>query len=457
MQEDERRFGTGRRGVTFSGPVAVGSIIEAGQMSRASDDDIVNAFVELPDAVGWDHPRRRMAGGNVQLARAFADFAKTDPARAVRILSRLDASNGVRAAAYTIDALAEAGDPETVAQLARDVTARNFDSEEFRRSVASAFERLARRGAPVPNDLIAQLESWLDAPLASGDDEEDLQDEETTSDDAGSAELEAEAAEGEEPDIESSPLWGYGGIGGGYPGRDLPVVDALVHIRLLRSEAEEAVETMSRFLEREKGIRQWEVLSRYFLQIGGAAAGAGDALIEAVLTTVPGVVGSKAFAQFLADAQEAHHRIVERHLDAWKDSREVLARQAYGEIAALDAILHPEREESHRRLDELIGGGGSPAAQVGAALTAAHLLAEEPDRRVEAARALVALLALPNPCGLAGRFRVLPPRRPAGARRGNGRISAGGSERRAPVRVNRSDLRHRRAGDPPASRGGNRR
>jgi hypothetical protein len=183
---------------------------------------------------------------------------------------------------------------------------------------------------------------------------------------------------------------------GGYPGGGLPLVDALVHIRLLRSEVNEAVATMSRFLEQEKGIRQWEVLSRYFVQIAGGGAGGGDALIEAVLTTVPGVVGSKAFAQFLADAQEAHHGIVERHLDAWKDSGEVLAKQAYGEIAAMDAMLHPERDDSRRRLDELTGGGGSPAAEVGAALTAAHILAEEPDRRIEAARALVALLALPN-------------------------------------------------------------
>lgn len=395
--EDERLYGTEPRGATFSGPLAVGSIIEAEAMPGASDDDIVNAFVELPDAVGWDNPRRSMAGGNVQLARAFADFAKAAPERALRIVGRLDASNGVRAAAYALDALSQAGDVETATRLARDVIARQFDSEEFRQLTARALGRLERRGASVPDDLIAQLEAWLDSSLHTGDVEQGERDEEQTNDNGNSASAkpEDETPKGEIPGIERSPLWGHGGMGV-YPGGALPVADEIVRIRLLRGEVNDAVVTMSRFLKLEKGIREWEVLSRHFQQIAGAAGGAGDALIEAVLTTVPGVVGSEAFAQFLADAQKAHHGIVERHLDAWRDSSEALPLQAYGEIVALDAILHPEREDSRRRLNELICGGGSPPAQVGAALTAAHLLAEEPDRRVEAARLLVALLDLPN-------------------------------------------------------------
>jgi len=399
VQEGERRYGTRQRGVSFGGPQAIGSIIEAGGMARASDDDIVNAFIGLPDAVGWDNPRRRMAGGNVQLARAFAEFAKVDAVRAMRILKRLDASNGVRAAAYALDALAEAGDADSVTSIARDVVARDFDSEELRNSTARALSNLANRGKPVVDDLVGQLERWLDASLPEDVEGEsppvDQAADRGDADDPAAAGGDEEASADTEAGMKRSPLWGHG-VGGGYPGGSLPVADALVHIRLSRGEADEAAATLSRFLEREKGTRQWEALSRHLLRLDGASGNAGELLIETVLAKVPGVVGSRRFAQFVAEAQRVHHGTVERHLDAWRNGDGIEARQAYGEIVALDALLHPDRDDSRRRLDELTDGGGTAAAQVGAALTAAHLLAEEPDRRLEASRALVALLALPN-------------------------------------------------------------
>ena len=119
MEEEERRFGRERLGATFSGVHGVGSVLEAPGMARAADDDIVNAFVELPDATGWHHPKNWMSGGNIQLARAFATFAKSDPDRAIRILARLNQANGVRAAAYTLDALSEDAPAEIVFSLPR--------------------------------------------------------------------------------------------------------------------------------------------------------------------------------------------------------------------------------------------------------------------------------------------------------------------------------------------------
>ncbi|MFL0587502.1 hypothetical protein ACH0BU_12760 [Sphingomonas olei] len=404
VMEDERRYGSEPRGTTFSGPLAVGSIIEADAMGMASDEDIVTAFVGLPDAVGWDNPRRRMAGGNVQLARAFAEFAKKEPHRAARILERLNNSNGVRAAAYAIEALADTGDSETALRMARDAIDRHFDGDEFRHSVARALDRLTRRKADVGADLLATMERWLDNPPAdrvAADDDVDA------GADADGEEIRQETAtlpggsdggeaEPPTPGMELSLLWGHGGSGG-YPGGDLPVVEALVSIRMHLDERGKAVETLSRFLLRERGIRHWEVLSRHFIRLGLAETSTGAAVLDEVLTTVTGVVGSKAFALLLADAQNVDHGLVDRHLDFWKDSDSTSAVQAYGEIVALDALLHPERDDTRRRLDGIVGDGGSHAARVGAALSAAHILAEEPHRRVEAANLLVRLVALPDP------------------------------------------------------------
>jgi hypothetical protein len=287
-----------------------------------------------------------------------------------------------------------------VTHIARNVLARGFDGDELRYSTSRALDRLARRGAPVADGLLAWLERWLRDPLP-----QDIQDESSAVgdlDDGGDAGEPAPADEEhgaatEQAGFERSSIWGHGELGDGYPGGSLPIADALVSIRLARGEADQATATLSRFLEREKGIRQWEVLSRHLLKLGGVAGGPGETLIGAVLSEVPGVVGSRRFAQFLADAQRAHHDLVEHHLDVWRNDGGVVARQAYGELVALDALLRPERDDSRRRFDNLMEGRGPSDAQVGAALTAAHLLAEEPDRRVEASRALVALLALPNP------------------------------------------------------------
>ena len=88
-------------------------------MAKANDQDIINAFVELPDATGWHHPRSWMSGGNIQLARAFATFAKSNPGRALRILGELDQGNGVRAAAYALDSLSEDASAVLVGDLCR--------------------------------------------------------------------------------------------------------------------------------------------------------------------------------------------------------------------------------------------------------------------------------------------------------------------------------------------------
>ena len=82
LREEERALPGGRLGVTFSGARVVGSIMSAGDTARASDDDLINAFRQLPDSTMWSHPSDWEKGGNIQLAREFANFAKEDPERA---------------------------------------------------------------------------------------------------------------------------------------------------------------------------------------------------------------------------------------------------------------------------------------------------------------------------------------------------------------------------------------
>src|SRR3546814_6584134 len=99
----------------------------------------------MPDATGGNHPNRRMEGGNIQLAREFASFAREAPERAAAVLRDLTAETGTRAAGYAIAAMAESADAVLVCDLLRNTVARGFDSEEFSGSCAGAVARLVSR------------------------------------------------------------------------------------------------------------------------------------------------------------------------------------------------------------------------------------------------------------------------------------------------------------------------
>ena len=117
LEEEERVFPDPRLGIRSSGPHFIGSIMDSTMIARASDEDVVNAFRTLPDASGWDHPTNRMVGGNVQLSRAFASFAKENPIRTIRLIGVLDPETGTRAAGSALEAMSEGAAPEDVLRL----------------------------------------------------------------------------------------------------------------------------------------------------------------------------------------------------------------------------------------------------------------------------------------------------------------------------------------------------
>ncbi len=397
--EDERRYGNRRSGATFTGPQSIGAIMEADAMAKASDADIIHAFEELPDATGWDHPRTRMTGGNIQLARAFSTFAKGHPDRAVRILASLDMKNGTRAAAYALDSLSEDADPALVADLLGDVVDRGFDGGEFRHSAARALERLARRGAAIDDVQLRLLESWLDTRTLDLEADEGGQDEADDGSllDSGSAVTGSGAEGGEEAgaDGRDSLLWGYGGFGI-VPGGTYPVIEALVQIRLRRDEPDAALAALGAYLERNQDLKEWGSLAQFFPYLHRADAESFGAFLDALFGKVPGLVGSKLVAQFLARGRAQHPVLVERHLAPWAGARSRAARQAYGEIVALAALLNPEVAWGTPRLDAILADPAAHDARAGAALSAAHIFAEG-DQRATAAAWLVRLLAFGEP------------------------------------------------------------
>ncbi|WP_374254129.1 hypothetical protein [Xanthobacter sp.] len=394
VAEDERRYGSRRSGVTFTEPQWIDSVMDADAMAKASDANIIHAFEELPDASGWDHPRRWMAGGNIQLARSFSTFAKANPDRSVRILAALDKDNGTRAAAYALDSLSEDAKPGLVIDILRDVVDRGFDSSEFRHSAARALELLDRRGAAIDDTLFALLESWLASSSPNAEADSSDADDGTEAKVFGTDEIAPSNAGassvGSEPDDGESLLWGYGGFDI-VPGGNYPVVEALVQMRLRRDGPDAALAVLVDYLERNQSLKEWSWLARFLPYLHRADGGRFEAFLEALVAKVPGLIGSRSMAQFLAHVQAQHPDLVERHIADWREARSRQARQAYGEIVALAALLNPEVSWAPPRLDTILDDAGAVDARVGAALSAAQLFASG-ERRAAASALLVRLL-----------------------------------------------------------------
>ena len=134
------------------------------QMTKATNDHIIKLFEELPDDSEWHHPKRRFnfEGGSIQASRAFADFSKNNPCRALQIIKQFRPGTQERPAGY---ALAELGGetvpPEKLIACIQELEERGFTSEEYRSSAARCLREIARRADGLDDVTCDLLKSWL--------------------------------------------------------------------------------------------------------------------------------------------------------------------------------------------------------------------------------------------------------------------------------------------------------
>ena len=387
VEEEERAFPDAPRGTRIVGPHWVGPIMDASAISRASDDDVINAFRILPDASGWEHPRQRMKGGNIQLAREFAEFSKENSERAIRLLGVLTPENGTRATGYTLDALSEGTEPDLVLPLLHDVVGRGFDDEGFRSSASRAVTRLVKRKVEIDDRTVALLEGWLANSQPEGVPDDAL---------AGAEQEAIAARNADEHDCtQRSLLWGHGGLSL-VPSGSYPTLEALVCIRRAREEYDQLDDLLESHLDRCKSAAIWEHVLRYLPSPHAGSHVREAAFIKRLFTEIPGLVGSRTGAQLLAKSHSWSEDLADSELDRWRSSRGPAARQAYGEIVAIGSIVRPDLKWAHERVEELVRDEALADARAGAALTASY---HWPPRRFRprAGDLLTRLLACDDP------------------------------------------------------------
>lgn len=366
--EQQRRFPSSRRGVEFSGAQFIGSPISAKELALASDKDVINAFKELPDATAWDHPKRWMSGGNIQLSREFAEFAKTDPERSARLVKQFEPSFGTRAAAHAIEAMAESAEPSLVLELISDLSTRGFYGEEFRSAAARAVEKLIDRKVKIDDDVIGILGGWLGgADAAEG---EDTSDGDAISEDEDLAQPE-KAEPTDQKDRHDSVLWGLGGFSI-LPHGNYPILETLCRLYLQREEPDRLLATLKAHLDRNDDQRVWNSLLRFFHYIRPRNPDDLGTFIQQLFACYPTLVHTREAAMMLAHLQWRLPDLAAALLSTWHSDLPRV-QQAYGELVGLVALVQPSLAWAQDRLSEIVTTPSLTKARVGLAYAAVNV------------------------------------------------------------------------------------
>ena len=450
IEQEERVFPDAFLGTRSVGARRIGSILDAAAMARAKDEHVINAFRKLPDETGHNHPIRFMAGGNVQLSSAFADFSKEHPQRAMNVLIALDPKSGTRAAGYALEAMSEDTEPDVVLDLLHDVVERRFDNEEFRKYASGAITKLVEREVRINEKTVTILENWLAKPNTDDADTVTTDVETKLEAEMGSAPDEPE----EEDCTHRSMRWGDGGISRLLSG-DSSVFVALIGILLAREELDRLYRTLDAYLDRCQDPQAWDRVLEVLPRPSKEEAPRREDFLKRLFAEVPGLVESKAAMYTVMNAYRWSDDFTDSQLDRWKRSERATGRQTYGEIVAMTSLMDPSLAWARTRQGELVSNTTQREARAGAALTAAHLW-RIPGVRPRAARLLVALFARRRSGRVEGRIGNLRDGERVDTRRSNHRAARGNREETGARAPTERQFRRRASRHVAATRGGTR-
>lgn len=358
---------------------SIGSPMEAAAMAKAKDRDILRIFRDIPDNTDWDHPNDWMRGGNIQLSRAFADFARANPERATRLMEQFEPLQQERATGYALDAMADdAPNDSLIIKAFLDLHARGFEAEEFRSSVAHAIEKVANRKADIDDEVISILVEWLSLIRAPAEEKAEDKDVELS-------------PQSEDENLgDRSILWGYG-YTAVLPGGNYSLLSALASILLNRKEAgrDRYLAILDDHLLRESNPNIWKGLLRKLSNAGGSSPQVVSTFLIKLFDRFPGILSTLEAVMFLAHAQRWDDQLVFSLVTDWRKSDRAFLQQAYGELVGLVATVKAKNNWVNAR--EQIVSFGSDGMKIGLAYAAVNSWSDKTFRQ-PAGKTLVALL-----------------------------------------------------------------
>lgn len=356
----------------------IGSPMEAAAMAKAKDCDILNIFREVPDSTNWDHPKHSMQGGNVQLSRAFAEFARKNPERAIRIIEQFEPLQQERGAGYALNAMAE--DPPNGSRIIGaflDLHARGFQTEEFRDSAASAIKKISKRKVDISDDVIEILVAWLcPSPEQSQEESE--------------ADVDVPSRTENEQLREGSILWSTG-LSVALPGGNFTILSALASVLLNRGDEgrDRYLAILDDHFARERNPDIWRALLLELTHAGGSTPDIVSTFLRKLFARFPEILATPEAVIFLAYAKDWDDQFVLDLISDWHKSNQVFLQRAYGELVGLTAIATAKSEWVQAR-DEIMSSGTSET-KIGLAHSAVNMWRQE-ELRKTSSEILVALL-----------------------------------------------------------------
>jgi hypothetical protein len=360
VEEEERAFpGLEDHDVHFTGAQWIGSPVNAEQMEKATDADVLNLFSELTDEAAWSHPRHRMVGGAIQAGRELASLAKRNPAKALRIVQALEPGRNEIPVASVLGELVPAGlAASEFYSLVAELEDKGFVGSDFRRDAARAIANVASKESPVPDALIDRIERWL-IPLAL----------------ESSIEHEIDAKESP-----SSVLWGHN-RSQALPNGNYPTLSALTASCLSSepSRIDRWLGILERHAVRTETSKVWEaLLQRELHHLRMAERSQAEGLIDKLIEGAPTILHGPGWIHFVACAYRwASNRAAQR----WVICTVECAKndQGAGELIGLRHALFPA-ESWPREIAHSFISGNSSATALGLAYAVAHLW-HEPIKR----------------------------------------------------------------------------
>ena len=386
LSVEQRRLGTDKRGATFTGPSWIGSSMSAEEMLRARDSDILNAFRELPDATGWDNPSSWQKGGNVQLSRAFADFAKKEPRRALHLLDLMEPDASSRAAGYAYEALADdSAVPDLVDSILR-LENKGFAGSEYRGGVARAVEKLNDRDLQISDSVLSLLIGWLEDSNELANDDKQAEFDEAVG--------RRNPEQSESNQAVGSVLWGQGGLTV-LPNGNFPTLETIIRVLLKRKDYQRLIEILNEHLNRKESHKVWTSLLRLFQFIRPSDTEPVRSFLVSLFARYPKTATSFEAVRFLAYAQWTVPDFVHSTLRVWRELPDPIVQQAFGEISALVSLMQPELSWAQKFTEDIVARGASPA-RVGVVFAAVHVWAEA-DKKQKAGELLTRCIRSADP------------------------------------------------------------
>ena len=321
----------------------VDSPMSAAQMTDERDEDIVGLFETLTDSTERRHPTRGLAdlvGGSVQASREFAEFAKTAPDRALRIIDRFEPGKTERPAGAALAALGESDVPVgPLIDFIRTLDARGFASEPFRLDAARCLREVARRNRGLDDETCHLLEGWItERPSAPGDGATDSDDTTRAADD--------------------SILWSQPGFGA-LPQGNYPILDALMLGHLLRKQPDLNgwLGVLERHLKRDEDPRVWRALARGMPYLVSADDERGIRFLGGLFVRHPTFLNSVAGVRLIAQiVDRLPTAMTDMIIEGWVSGDWVHGPQSGGEVAALNLCRNPESEVARERVEQFLSG-----------------------------------------------------------------------------------------------------